>query len=241
MFEKYYVFVIIVVPMLFNMVDATFAHAGGDGMKKTILVGASIGEGWQFQDLPSRIGLKGQQFLFYSHYGSDKSNVLQKVVLGTSPDTVILKLCAAYFRVFNGDTKKDRFDSFKANIGEWVAFLKNNDVEPMLATVVPITKELPFKYKVRHFIKKYILFRDIPDLDRGQTLEQINGFNEWLRNYANQHGLRVLDLEKAVRVSDEVRVLRFELSTDGLHLNSDGYKELDKLAVAVFTESRVNQ
>jgi hypothetical protein len=235
MFFKFFIFILIlVVCTLFFSCPYAIADSK-NRTSKTILIGASIGHGWKFHELPKRIELNNQIFEFYGCYTPDKSKTLDQVLMKTEPgNAVILKQCAAYFKVYEGRNYNEMLSSFQQNMRRWVRLLAKERVEPVLATVVPITNDLLFKYKIRYYIKKYIFFRDPPKLDRIQTNKQINLFNEWIRTFAQENNLRVLDLEKTLRISDTNRMLRPELSTDGLHLNDIGYKELDKLAEVFF-------
>ncbi len=235
MFFKFFICILtLVVSTLFFSHPAAIADSKNRA-SKTILIGASIGYGWKFHEIPKRIGLNNQTFEFYGCYTPDKSKTLDQVLMKTEPgDAVILKQCAAYFKVYEKRNYNEMLLSFQQNMKRWVSLLVKERVEPILATVVPITNDLRFKYKIRYYIKKYILFRDPPKLDRIQTNRQINSFNEWIRTFAQENNLRVLDLEKALRISDTDRMLRPEISTDGLHLNDIGYKELDKLVKDFF-------
>ena len=203
-------------------------------MKKTILIGASIGERWDFKDLPNRINLENVSFVYLSHY--EKNSFEKSLKIAAEGDSVILKLCAVNFRVYEEGDYDENFNTNKNQVISWVNTLKNHKIEPILATVVPITQDIPLYYKLRHYIKKYILFRDAKVYDRKSTLSLIGRFNDWQKTYAKENGLRVLDLESAVRVSDSSRELKDGFSTDGLHLNSAGYKALDQLANVFFKQ-----
>ena len=201
-------------------------------MNKTILVGASIGEGWKFDELPARLGLDDQSFMYISFFEKDAIKKVQSIA--SEGDRVILKLCAANFRVYDSSDSDDILEKYKSAFVRWSDSFKAISVEPVLATVIPITENLPAYYKMRKLIKKYILRQDGKRVNREGTVQVLSEFNEWVREYATENKLRVLDLEKATIEGGTKKYLRADLSTDGLHLNQNGYGKLDKLAVDFF-------
>ena len=62
-------------------------------------------------------------------------------------------------------------------------------------------------------------------------------FNDWIREYAAEEGLVVVDLEAAVRTSDTDRHLNGRYATrDGMHLNSRAYERLDRIVVPALSK-----
>ncbi len=57
---------------------------------------------------------------------------------------------------------------------------------------------------------------------------QIKALNEWMKQYAAQHGHTYLDYYSAVK--DDKEMLKDELSDDGLHVNATGYAVMTPLA-----------
>ena len=97
-----------------------------------------------------------------------------------------------------------------------------------MTTVAPVTRPNYFtKSYLKDLIKKYIFTKKIHMEER---LKYILEYNDWVREYAKEKGLIVLDMEAALRVSDKDRRLRQDLTSgDGLHLNSNAYKIMDNL------------
>jgi hypothetical protein len=166
-----------------------------------VLVGASVGSAWDFPNLNKRVSLDKKIVTgFRGVYDFDKSKTLDVLCNLPIPVTaVIIKECAAYFpRDINSSHKQ---------IVKWVHQLKNKGIQPILATVVPVTME-----------------HDKVHLDRFKT---ISSFNELIRKYAREEGIPVLDLEKALRVSEDNRHLVTDYSQkDGLHLLSKPYSDI---------------
>lgn len=195
---------------------------GNGGGKRVLLIGASVGDAWHIAKLPDRTQLAGYIFESVAEYQFDKSQVLEEVVKSEDkPDFVILKECAAYFP---GD-----FPRYKQFIQGWVATLRGHHITPILTTVVPVTTPPLFSVSyLKHLVKKVTRNRVPVD----ERLPYLLEYNDWVRSYAAQEGLAVLDLEAALRNNAQERKLREDLAgEDGLHLNGHAYRVLDRLVV----------
>jgi hypothetical protein len=185
-----------------------------------LLIGASVGNAWNLPEWPKRSNVPGYGTEMVAVYTFDKSHALQealirpqkkfsfskKYILGLfapaqrKPDVIIIKECAAYFP---GDMVK-----YQSSVKKWVADIKQANIVPVLATVVPVTQEHAGK--------------------RPGRLEGILAFNDWVLSYSSENKLLCLDLEKALVDSNGNRSLRPELTSgDGLHLNKKAYDILD--------------
>lgn len=165
--------------------------------RKIAFVGASLGHAWHLPVVFPNIKS-------YVEYEFDKSPALEKV-LPTRPDAIIIKECAAYF------PSNDDPESRKSMVKGWVARIRQSGIQPILATVVPVSKSHG-------------------ETNPGRCVA-IWAFNDWLRNFADEEKIEILDLEKALRISASNRHLAPGLDTgDGLHLQRDTYRRrLDHL------------
>lgn len=196
-----------------------FSMVEGKEKKHIVLIGASVGYGWDIPRLPQRIKENGYELEYVGSDDFDKSEFLKKVLQKEKkPDMVILKECAAYFP---GELEK-----YKRDMKKWIEQSLSTGVTPIMTTVAPVTRpNYLTKSYLKDLIKKYILTNKIHMEER---LKYILEYNDWIREYAKEKGLIVLDLEAALRVSDKDRRLRQDLTSgDGLHLNSEAYKILD--------------
>lgn len=190
---------------------------------RVVLIGASIGEAWNLPELPRRTHSVGYEFDALQAWQFDKSDVLDEVLMRPtrkfkltrtyftgffkpSPrraDVVVIKECSAYFP--RDIPLKDR----QALIDHWVRQIRGKNIEPMLATSVPVTRA-----------------RAAQDPGKQQCLL---AFNDWIREYARKNGVVLLDLETATRTDSQDRYLRDDLAVeDGSHLNRKAYDLLDK-------------
>lgn len=177
--------------------------------KYYVLVGASIGKAWEFEQAPYRLKL-GSEVIFGNRtkYDFDKTEEIERLTRLPVPISgVILKECAAFF-------PRD-LDASKRLVKKWVGMLRSHDITPILATIVPVTKER--------------------DLKEPKKLEAVLAYNDFIREYAANEKIAVLDLEEAARITETDRHLRDDFAApDGLHLVRKAYLEgLDKAVLRV--------
>jgi hypothetical protein len=192
--------------------------------KHVVLLGASVGQAWNIEALPDRVAAaQGYRFEYVGEYAFDKTEALMKILQRkqNKPDAILIKECAAYFP---GD-----LGQYQELMKGWIKECRKAGVVPVPTTVVPVvsSKNKPWKDRLKDFIKTM--------LGRPTTATQLEGifrYNDWIKEYAMQEGLTVLDLEAPLRTSQDDRSLRVDLhSGDGLHLNSRAYAMLDAIVV----------
>lgn len=196
------------------------------GNKHILLLGASIGGGWDISLLPERI--KNYDFTFeYLHGGStfDKSVRLREVIARgeKKPDAIFLKECAAYF--------PGNFELYKSLMEQWVKDCREANVVPIPVTVVPVTRLHSLKKFAIDIVKLRNPFKQGSPF-RARRQRAILEYNDWIRVFCAQNDLSLLDLEQAVRKSEKDRYLRSKLAKiDGLHLNKKAYRVLDQIVI----------
>jgi hypothetical protein len=190
------------------------------GSLQVVLVGASIGQAWRLAEWSDRVGEPRLSAESVAIWQFDKSEAIDEILMRPGikfrvgraylralwrppqkPDLVILKECSAYFP---GDVTQ-----YQSLVQKWVAQLVDHEIKAVLATVVPVTRKRAAR-------------------ERGKQ-EALVAFNQWIRNYAAEHRLTVLDLEAVLRSPGPERYLREEFAIeDGSHLNSSAYAVLDQ-------------
>jgi hypothetical protein len=185
-----------------------------------VLIGASIGQGWNLAEWPGRVQLRNLTAEAVAVWDFDKADAVKEVLmrparhfrLGRSfikalfqprpkvPDIVILKECSAYFP---GDGSQ-----YRRKVAAWVEQLRSRSIMVVLATVVPVTSDRAAR-------------------DPGKQ-ESLLEYNRWVREYAKNAGLTVLDLEAMLRTAAPEAYLDSRYANaDGSHLNPEGYSVLD--------------
>lgn len=190
-----------------------------------VLIGASIGQAWRLPEWPARMHLSGVTAESIPVWQFDKTAAVDEMVRRPSrtfhpsrsfirslfgpapkkPQIVILKECSSYFPGNN--------ELYQSRMRSWIDKLRPTGANVILATVAPVT-------------------RHRASLSPGK-MDGIISFNQWIRTYARQQGLAVLDLEGVLRDRNDP-YLRDEFATDdGSHLTAAGYSVLDQLLQSV--------
>jgi len=202
--------------------------------KYVVLLGASVGHAWNIEALPDRLKQAGPvqdyRFEFAGDYQFDKTTTLKSLLARNEnkPDTIIIKECAAYFP---GD-----LNQYQTLIKTYVEECLKAGVIPVLATVAPVRDPGIFKLQYWKNIVKRIIYPSRPGVDA--RLGGLTAYNDWVRKYAAENKLTVLDLEKVLRISESDRRLRPDVdSGDGLHLNGQAYGLLDQIVISALDQA----
>ncbi|KAA6458326.1 hypothetical protein DYQ86_20640 [Acidobacteria bacterium AB60] len=184
------------------------------------LIGASIGEAWHLAEWPSRVQAHEYTADSLAAWQFDKSEAVEETLIRpkrkveltrsylkslfqsppTNPNIVILKECSSYFP---GD-----MEDYKQRVRDWVRQLQAGNIQVMLATVVPVTQARAASAPGKQ--------------------ESLLAYNQWIREFAHQQHIPVLDLEAALREPGQGSYLRLEYAADdGSHLNDGAYRALD--------------
>jgi hypothetical protein len=124
------------------------------------------------------------------------------------PDIVILKECSAYF--------PGELAHYRQKMQRWTEQFLASSKQVVLATVVPVTRARAAK-------------------DPGKQ-EALLAYNRWVREYAQQRRVPLLDLEAALRITAPGSYLDELFSDpDGSHLNRAAYAVLDERLRAVLS------
>jgi hypothetical protein len=190
------------------------------------LIGASIGRAWNLPVLPERMNDCTYCFEYIHGGGWDKTARLREVLSRRDgkPDVIVIKQCAAYFP---GDLQL-----YRKLLQQWITDCRQAGTIPKPCTVVPVTRSHSYKSVVSSVIKcRYPLTDKNPF--RHRRNRSLLEYNDWLKSFCEMRGLSCLDLEAAVRVSDQTRYLRRSLAKlDGLHLKRGAYRLLDRRLIA---------
>ncbi len=170
--------------------------ASGKGNKNNIiLLGASITQAF---DLDAYF--PNHSFINKGINGQLSGQYLlrfKKDVIDYDPDAVVIKLCAINI------TRDIPLQVSYDNIEMMTLLALANNIIPVLATMIPVTAAFDKKRSPKSITNEIIIF------------------NQWLKKYADDHGLEYLDY--CTSLSDEKGYLRPAYSSDGMHLNIKGY------------------
>ncbi|MCF6218079.1 MAG: SGNH/GDSL hydrolase family protein [Gammaproteobacteria bacterium] len=214
--NKFNVFLFVMGSLFMASVSMAVEDKMPDNDINVVLVGASIGNGWKFDELAERVDADGFNLEFVAIYDSfDKSSAIDELISRNElPDVVIIKECSVYFP---GDIA-----DYKKKITQWTAQLAEKNIDVVFATSVPVSEQTGLTSKIKSVIKGV--------MGKPNKMKQLTAYNDWLREVAEKQGLAVLDLEAALRVSNENRYMDPKYDRgDHVHLNPEAYKALDQV------------
>ncbi len=108
-----------------------------------------------------------------------------------------------------GNTGPETLDQIEGNLASMAQLAQANRIRVVLSSLLPVCDYIQ------------------PQTAR-RPPDKIIALNAWIRDYCAQKGLVYLDYYSAML--DENKMLRKELTLDGLHPNSAGYEVMDPLA-----------
>lgn len=116
-------------------------------------------------------------------------------------------------------------EAIKLDYQEMVRRARANGIEPLLATEVTLSEPPGLVNRAVALVNQ---FRG--KVSYGATVNgHVREINAWLRSYARQEGLRLLDFEKALDDGKGFRRAEYT-SEDGTHISAAGYAKLTEFA-----------
>lgn len=176
------------------------------GEQRVVFMGDSITDGWG-----RRYGkfFPGKPYINRGISGQTTSQMLVRF----RPDVIALKPQAVVILAgtndIAGNTGPYSFETTKNNFMSMIDLAKANNIKVILATVMPVDD-----YHVNQTTRR--------------PPERILELNAWLKQYAQQNGLTVVDYFSAM--VDEKGWMKKELTSDGLHPHDQGYEVIQPLA-----------
>ena len=130
-------------------------------------------------------------------------------VLDLAPKAAVLKLCSINVRpTIPPSTLRDGMEMM-------VQLAKVNGIIPIVATMVPAAKSAA-------------------SIGEFRVADEINNFNNWLRQYAQDNSLQLIDYARAI--GDKDGFLPRDCSVDPVHVNDKGYEVMASAAQPVIRQ-----
>jgi lysophospholipase L1-like esterase len=206
------------------------APAPAPHSRSLIIIGASYAKDWGQPDLPGyRVSNKG--------VGGEESSAVrvrfERDVIAPRPDAVLIwGHINDIFRAPRDQmepVKQRARDNYKAMHEQ----ARAASIEVILATEVTMTVGDTWKDRIMGLIGK---IRGREDY-RAMINRHVKDVNAWLRNYAAQHGLKLVDLERAVDSGNGSRRAEYS-QADGSHISPAGYQALTAYASKALAAGR---
>jgi lysophospholipase L1-like esterase len=216
---------------------AASAHAPATSMNQwsypqgpIVLLGASYVEDWGITSLAGRSvinkGVTGQEsFQLLERFDAD--------VVANRPRAVIV--WGFINDVFKAP--RDRVDRSieraKESFREIVARARAANIEPVLVTEVTLRQRRSLKEDFMTLLGRWLGRSSFQDYINGHVLAT----NEWLREFARQEGVTLVDIQPVLSTADNRRQREYA-ADDGSHFSQAGYRALTQY-VSPIVEARI--
>ncbi len=188
-----------------------------------VITGASYAASWKTPALP------GYTVINKGKGGDDTQQVLARFdaeVLALKPHTVLIwGHINNYHRAPGGDLEAAKKQAWE-DTHEMIRRARDQGISVILATEITLSEAVGFTNRVMAFINGL----------RGKTSyaarinEPVRAVNSRIRQYAREHGLRVLDIEKLFDDGEGFRKVEYS-DDDGSHVSAAGYAALTAYAL----------
>jgi len=179
---------------------------------RVVFYGNSITEGWApyFATM-----FPGKPYIGRGISGQTTPQMLVRFrqdVIDLKPKVVVI---LAGTNDIAGNTGPSTIEMIEDNLASMAELAKANGICPVLSSVLPVY-DYPWK----------------PGLE---PAPKIIALNQWMKDYAREHGAVYLDYHSAM--ADARGGMRSELASDGVHPNEAGYRVMAPLAEAAIGEA----
>jgi lysophospholipase L1-like esterase len=183
-----------------------------------VLIGASYAKGWSLEEIAGMTvinkGISGEQsFEMLSRFQEDVISLKPKAV-------IIWGFINDIFR-----SKREEIDSTieraKKSFKEMVKLSQENGIIPILATEVTIRPKEGWKETIAGWVGWLMGKKSYQDYINQQVLDM----NQWLKNYAKENNLLILDLQPVISGKHGKRMKEYA-TNDGSHISKKGYERL---------------
>jgi lysophospholipase L1-like esterase len=189
-----------------------------DTGKKILIVGASYAKHWGIGEI------SGYQVINRGVSGSETGPVLERLETDISevkPDMVVVwGFINDIFRS-QPDVLDQKIAKTKENIRTIIEVCNKNNITPVMATEVTITSKKSWLDSIKSMIGKMLGKKSYADYINKHVSET----NRWLRDYAGDKGITVLDFERVLADENGERKTQYAVE-DGSHLSKQAYDAL---------------
>lgn len=191
-----------------------------------VIIGASYVEEWNvhyFGDRPViNKGVTGQET------GAMLARFEDDVVALKPAYVLIWGFCNDIFRGERSSIDNKLIET-RNNIRQMVHIAQRNAIIPILATEVTIRHEHGLKESLLNFLYSNLFQRSSY---QDYVNEKVVAVNQWLRVFAKQKELVLLDFESLLADEKRYRQKRYA-APDGTHISSEGYKAITQYAQSI--------
>jgi lysophospholipase L1-like esterase len=193
--------------------------------KTMVILGASYAAGWKIESLAGmRVVNKGVG-------GEETRDMLARFdrdVVAQRPQRVLLwGFINDVFRA-PADRVDEKLAQARANFVAMVERARARGITPILATEVTIRRQAGIRETVLYYVGPLLGKQSYQD----RVNTRIREVNIWLRDFAKQQGLQLLDFEAVLANRAGERAAEFAVE-DGSHLSAAAYEALSQYGLTV--------
>lgn len=185
-----------------------------------VIIGASYAAGWKAETLA------GMTVLNQGVGGQESSEVLarfERDVVAVRPRLVVIwGFINDIFRT-ERENLPTRMERTRNDLRAMVELARSNGIQPILATEVTTAEPAGFLNTLRGLIGR---LRGKQSYARFVS-DEVIAVNEWMRGYAAERGIPLLDIERLFAAEDGLR-RRDYTADDGSHITPAGYQALTR-------------
>jgi len=197
-----------------------------------VLIGASYLHHWELEKLSCasvyNVGIDGNQ-------STDMKNRFNQDAVALKPKGVVIW---GFINDLHSQPKEDiaqTVSQIKNNFKLMVEQARRNDVVPVLVTEVTIAESKSLKWQFMSWLGEL----------RGKQSYQkfinsnVMSINKWLREYASDNNLTILDFEQLL-INDEGSRLDIYAQADGSHLTKSAYRLINRFARRILLKELID-
>jgi len=193
-----------------------------------VLIGASYAKGWILSEVAGmkmlNKGISGEQsFEMLSRFSED--------VISLKPKAVIIW---GFINDIHRSERKEispTIERVKKSYIEMVKIAKDSGIVPILATEVTIRAKDSWSETLLGYVGRVMGKKSYQDY----VNRHVMNVNQWLRDYAEQKNLLLLDLQPVISGGDNKRKKKYA-TNDGTHISQKGYEKLTDYAKGVLSK-----
>ncbi len=184
-----------------------------------VMIGASFVEGWDVPQIDRFVvvnrGVSGET-------SSDMLVRFDRDVVSLGPTYVIIWGFINDIHRSERNTIAATLERTRANFRAMVDLSRKNGVIPILATELTIFGGKTYIEKIKTLLLEKVIGKES---HRAYVNKHVLQVNEWMKSYAREERIMILDLHQALSGKNGIRKEEYT-SPDGTHISTDGYKRL---------------
>ena len=188
-----------------------------------VMIGASFVEGWDVSQIDRFVvvnkGVSGET-------SSDMLVRFDRDVVSLGPTYVIIWGFINDIHRSERNTIGATLERARANFRAMVDLSRKNGVIPIVATELTIFGGKTYIEKIKTVLLEKVVGKESY---RAYVNKHVLQVNEWMKSYAREERIMILDLHQALSGKNGIRKEEYT-TPDGTHISTDGYKKLTQYA-----------